>query len=65
MENEPEQAKPRVLRKAVYAVQVGDKGFRVMKCTNFLELKSGQMLSPSDAQNLIDRGINFTYGPNK
>lgn len=52
-------------RKAVYAVQVGEKGFRVIKCTNFLDIKINTMLTQEQAQNLIDKGITFTYGPNK
>lgn len=60
---EPEKKKEP--RKAVYAVQVGEQGYRVIKCTNFLALKIGKMLSNEEAQKLIDSGVNFTYGPNK
>jgi len=68
MENdEPEEpkGKKREPRRAVYAVQVGDVGFRIVKCTNFLDLKVGVMVTHEKAKNLIDSGVNFTYGPNK
>lgn len=50
-------------KKSVCCVQVGDK-YRVKKCTNFLELRVGQVLSKEEAQKLIDRGINFSFSQN-
>lgn len=58
MENKPP-------RKSVYAVRVGETGFRVEKTTNYLDLKVGSTISKEDAQKLIDSGITVSIGRNK
>ena len=59
---EQEQAKKEP-KKSVYCVQVGER-YRVKKCTNFLELNAGALLTKEEAQKLIDKGVNFSYGQN-
>jgi len=68
MENEePEEpkGKKKEPRKSVYAVQVGEQGYRVLKATNLLSLRVGSMLTVEQAAKLIDSGVNFTVGVNK
>jgi hypothetical protein len=64
MNKNKDEETPKLPRRSVHAVQVGTH-YRVQKVTNTLDIRIGSMLTKEEAQNLIDRGINFSCGANR
>lgn len=52
-------------RKTVLAAQIGEKGFRIERTTNFLGLRVGSLIDRDEAEKLIEQGIVFSVCRNK